>query len=271
MQPDDTEFPPGKPAVEPEPDVSAEEPFSAIPEAVPQPEPFWGYMDLALVMGLLSASMALILVVVGLIVAFHPGLREDPAPLALPTQFALYAFVYLCFRLVFGLKYHRPVFESLGWRRSRFNLGAAALGGGVLALAVSAIASLLHTPKVASPIDKLVDTPISFALVAVMAVFAAPLFEELFFRGFLQPLLSRTFGVVAGVLVTAVLFGSLHAPEYDWAWQYAAAVAVAGAVFGWVRARTNSIIPCTIMHGCFNAVSVIALAITKYSKYKLDT
>jgi hypothetical protein len=136
-------------------------------------------------------------------------------------------------------------------------VGAGA-GGVVLALGISGLASLLHTPKVPSPVDQLVNTPLSFAVVAILAVIAAPFFEELFFRGFLQPLLSRTFGVVAGILITAVLFGSLHAPEYSWAWQYVAAISAAGAVFGWV------------MHGCFNAVSVLALAITKYSKYKLD-
>ncbi len=268
MQPDGPEFPP----VEPDLEVAAvTEPLPEVTAVQPAREPFWGYTDLALMIGLLSASTALMLVVVGFIAWFNPRLRDDPTPLALPVQFSLYGFLYVCFRLVFGLKYHRPVFESLGWRRSRFNLAGAAVGGGLLALAVSAFASLLHTPKVASPIDKLVDTPLSFAVVGVLAIVAAPLFEELFFRGFLQPLLSRTFGVVAGILVTAVLFGSLHAPEYEWAWQYAAAVAVAGAVFGWVRARSNSIIPSTVMHGCFNAVSVIALAVTKYSKYKLDS
>ena len=88
-----------------------------------------------------------------------------------------------------------------------------------------------------------------------MAVVVAPFFEELFFRGFFQPLFSRTFGTIAGIVLTAVLFGSLHGLEYSWAWQYALFISLAGAVFGWLRARTGSIIPSTVMHGCFNAVS----------------
>ena len=188
----------------------------------------------------------------------------------MPTQFVLYGLIYLCFWMVLGLRYHRPVLASLGWRHSRFPLLLAGISGVLLAFGISLIASSLHTPKVDLPVDKLVDTPLSFVLVGLLAVVAAPLFEELVFRGFLQPLLSRTFGVVAGVLVTAVLFGSLHAPEYAWAWQYVLAISLAGAAFGWVRARANSIIPSTVMHGCFNAVSMVALAVTKYSKYKLD-
>ncbi len=269
MPPDQPEFE----ATESQEEAALSEPLLKEPVAIlqePAREPFWGYTDLALMMGLLAASTAIIVLVVGLLVGFNPKLRDDPTPLAVPTQFVLYGLVYLCFWLVLGLRYKRPVFASLGWRRSSFNLTAAAIGGGVLALCISALASLLHTPKVASPVDKLVSTPLSFAVVAFLAVIAAPFFEELFFRGFLQPLFSRSLGIAAGILITAVLFGSLHAPEYSWAWQYVVAISAAGAVFGWVRARANSIIPCTVMHGCFNAVSVIALAITKYSNYKLD-
>lgn len=269
MQPEESELPPP----ESREDVLPLEPVSTVPVDIPlQParEPFWGYKDLLLVMGLLTASTSVILVIVGLIVGFNQRLRDDPTPLAVPVQFLLYGLVYLCFWLVLGLRYKQPVMKALGWRRSSFNLIAAGAGGVVLAIAISAFASLLHTPKVPSPVDKLVNTPLSFVLVALLAMIAAPLFEELFFRGFLQPLFSRTFGIIAGILITSVLFGSLHAPEYSWAWQYVAAISAAGAVFGWVRARANSIIPSTVMHGCFNAVSVIALAITRYSKYKLD-
>jgi uncharacterized protein len=137
-----------------------------------------------------------------------------------------------------------------------------------LAIAVSLLAKVIHTPQVKSPIDEITKTPFSLAVFAVMAVTIAPLFEELFFRGFIQPLLSRTFGVVAGVVLTAVLFGALHAPEYSWAWQYALAVSIAGAVFGWVRARTQSIIPGTIMHGSYNLVFIVGLILMKYGPHK---
>ncbi len=226
--------------------------------------PFWTYQDLALVAGLFVASIALIVVAVSVVAHFYPKLQSDQAALIFPTQFALYGLIYVSFRMVFGLRYGRAVFESLGWTRTSFRLWMAAGGGIVLALAVGALAAALHTPKVDSPMEKLAETPVSFALLAVMAITLAPLFEEMVFRGFLQPLLSRSFGVVAGVLMTAALFGALHAPEYAWAWQYAVAVAIAGAVFGWLRARTNSIVPSTVMHGCYNAFFVLGLALEKH-------
>jgi membrane protease YdiL (CAAX protease family) len=101
-----------------------------------------------------------------------------------------------------------------------------------------------------------------------MAVVASPIFEEAVFRGFLQPLLSRTFGTIAGILITAALFGGLHWPEYSGVWQDALAITLLGAIFGWVRVRTNSLIPSTIMHACFNSLAVLGLVLNKYPHLK---
>jgi membrane protease YdiL (CAAX protease family) len=198
----------------------------------------------------------------------HPGMKGDLTALALPLQIVAYMFVYLCFWGVFRLKYNRGVLDSLGWRKTRYSLLAAGAGGVLLYFGIATVAALLHTPKVDTPFDELVKTPFSMVLLAVTAVFLAPLFEEMLFRGFLQPLLSRTLGVVMGILLTAVLFGGLHASEYKGAWQYVAAITVVGIALGVLRAKTNSIIPGTVMHGCFNAVSVVGLLAIKYLPHK---
>jgi membrane protease YdiL (CAAX protease family) len=250
-----------------EPDHLESLPAESLTEALPaqpQREPFWSYIDLVLVLGLIFFGIAAITVITGLIVGADANLRSDLSPLVLPTTVAAYAVIYLALKLVLGSRYGQPVFRSLGWRRSSFNLVVAAGGGALLGLSLSLLGTALNTPKVKSPFENLGATPFSFALLALTAIVLAPVFEELFFRGFLQPLLSRTLGAVAGILITAALFGGLHAPEYSWAWQYAFCVSLAGIVFGYLRYRTNSIIPCTIMHGCFNALSVAALAVEKW-------
>ncbi|MBV9300623.1 MAG: CPBP family intramembrane metalloprotease [Acidobacteriaceae bacterium] len=238
-------------------------------DAVPSPprDPVWNYTDLLLLMGFIAASAALIVLASGVLVALRPDLRDDPTPLLLPVQLAFYALVYLGLHFTLSIRYGRAVFSALGWRRVRMNLGVVALGGAALAFVISLLASLLHTPQVPSPLDRFLKSPVNLALFSILAVTLAPLFEELLFRGFLQPLLSRTFGLFAGILITAALFGSLHAPEYSWAWQYVVAVSLAGAVFGWIRARTNSIIPSTLMHSSYNFVFVVALIATKHLKH----
>jgi uncharacterized protein len=240
----------------------------AIPETGEERVPFWGYVDLVLLLGLMAASFALIMFAASGWVYFHPKLKGDLMALALPVQLVVYVFVYLCFRVLFGVKYHRGVFESLGWRNTRHSLLAAGAGGVFLAFAISAIAEMIHTPKVETPFDELVKDPLSIVLLAVTAVVLAPVFEEMFFRGFLQPLLSRTLGISLGVLLTALLFGGLHSSEYKGAWQYVAGITLVGIALGVVRAKTNSIIPGAVMHGCFNAVSVVALIGAKYITHK---
>lgn len=251
MDPDPIETPPVEPLIQ-------------TPPPKPRREPFWDYVDLAMVLGLIIFGLVIIAVVAGVIIAAHPHMEGDMTPLILPTNVAAYVVVYLALKLVLGSRYGQPVFRSLGWRRTWFHPAIAAGGGVILAFLLSLLGTALRTPKVKSPFEELGSTPLSFALLAFMAIVLAPIFEELLFRGFLQPLLTRTLGAVAGILITAALFGGLHAPEYSGAWQYALCVALAGVVFGYLRYRTGSLIPCTIMHGCFNAVSVVALAMEKW-------
>jgi membrane protease YdiL (CAAX protease family) len=233
------------------------------PQIVPPParNPFWSYWDLLLLLGFVCAGILAILIVAVVIEAFSPALRKDPTPLALPLQFLFYAAVYAGFVAVFRLRYNRRALPSLGWVPSGINPLFAAVGGIVLAIVLSLLGQALHTPET-NFIDRLVHSWFSFALLAATAVIVAPFFEELLFRGFLQPLLSRTFGVAAGVLITAALFGSLHLFQYSLAWQYAIIIFLAGVAFGWVRARTGSVIPGTLMHCCFNSVSVVAYYIS---------
>jgi uncharacterized protein len=249
-----------------ETDAPLEEPFVVASNPLPRArEPFWGYVELASVVGLLLLAAVLIGAVALAFVVFYPGLRTDQTQLIVPTNLAFYLALYLIFRIVLGQRYGKPVFASLGWcPTTRAAIAGAVLAAAPLAFAVNGIAYLLHTPKVATPFDNIAQSPVLLALVGGMAVSIAPLFEELFFRGFLQPLLSRTFGIVAGVLLTAVLFGALHAAEYQFVWQYVVAISLVGVALGIVRVVTKSIIPSTIMHGCYNASFVIVLAITKH-------
>lgn len=213
-------------------------------------------------MGLLVALIAVIILAAGLATIIYPALKTNPVPLLFPTQLAFYAAIYLAFLLAFKLRHNQTVFSSLGWRRTVTNrtLVIIGIGGAILSIGVSGLASLLKTPEVRMDIlDQLDKQPVILALFGLMAITIAPLFEELLFRGFLQPLFSRTLGVVAGILLTSVLFGSLHAVQYKFVWQYVAAISLVGAVLGVVRYRTNSIIPSTVMHACYNSVFVAGM------------
>ncbi len=247
-----------------EPEINVELPSPAPPVR----EPFWSYVDLLLVIGLGFGLMIVFCLPVVVIVKSESKFASNLVLIAAILQAGLYAAVYIAIKVDFAFRHSRKnVFQSLGWRRSTFRLGVAAAVGVALAFVVSAIAALLHTPQVNSPIEEFTKSPGALIFIVILAVSAAPFFEELFFRGFLQPLLSRTFGTIIGVLLTAMLFGALHLSEYSMVWQYGLAITLVGVALGYVRVRSNSLIPSTVMHACFNSVSVVALLVTKFSKH----
>jgi membrane protease YdiL (CAAX protease family) len=249
-------------------DYSPAEPLTEAP--VPPPvarEPFWGYVDLALFIGLLSAFFLVIIVIIMFAAAVNPHLSEQQTVLILPVNLAAYLSVYGAFWIVLKVRYGKPVFPSLGWRRPHaLSLSVAIFGGVALMFLVELLAAAMHTPKVKTPLDEIGNSPVLLVLFGIMAVAIAPVFEEMLFRGFIQPLLSRTFGLAIGIGVTAVSFGALHAFQYQLVWQYVVAVSVVGVALGYMRARTNSLIPSTVMHGCYNMMFIIALAISSYNK-----
>ena len=70
--------------------------------------------------------------------------------------------------------------------------------------------------------------------------FSVRVAEELAFRGFLMPLLIRSLGAAGGIVLTGVIFGSVHGYEYQWSWQYMLLISLVGCIFGWAKYKTQS-------------------------------
>jgi membrane protease YdiL (CAAX protease family) len=221
--------------------------------------PFWGYGDLALLIGCFFASFVVVALLLGGATLAFPAVKHNAVALALGFQVVLYGLAYLSLHFTIKSRYGHPVLRSLGWKMPRQGLFIPALAGLALPFAVSVLISPFHPPKIDSPFDKFTVSPELTVCFCIIAAILAPMMEELVFRGFLQPLLSRSLGAVAGILLTALLFGGLHAPEYSYAWQFVAAVTLAGVAFGAMRAWTDSTIASAIMHGGFNMVMVVGI------------
>ena len=235
----------------------------APPPVPPSPrdagETFWSYSDVLLFAGL---AVPCLLLGVGFVKAleflfhFHPTVRIVEL---LPAQFLGYALLFTALYLLFKWQYGRPFWRSLAWNALRLPALFVVLAGFATAFGVSAVATLLQTPVTNNPMTEMLEDPTSLVLVAVFGVTLGPLFEELFFRGFLQPLLVRSLGVGAGILVTALPFGLLHFQEYGNSWRHVVLISLAGAAFGAVRQLTHSTKASTLMHASYNALFFVAL------------
>jgi membrane protease YdiL (CAAX protease family) len=232
------------------------------PELLPPPpprEPFWGYNDLLIFLGAVPVALLSGWL---LVKAFFTVFRIHPSAEAielLSEQFLGYLFLFGTLALLFRLWYGRPFWRSLGWLPMRLPFSLIIVAGMGTGLLVALGAGLIHVPDTPNPMTDLMKGRAALIAMGIFGVTAGPIAEELVFRGFLQPLLVRSFGVVPGILLTAIPFGLLHFQEYGNSWAHVILICFAGAMFGAMRQLTGSTKACALMHASYNALFFIAV------------
>ncbi|NWG26712.1 MAG: CPBP family intramembrane metalloprotease [Pseudorhodoplanes sp.] len=98
----------------------------------------------------------------------------------------------------------------------------------------------------------------TLVLLAIALVVAAPLAEEMLFRGFMYRGLAATrVGVVGAILIPTAIWTVLH-QQYDAF--HLVYVFVLGLVFGWLRWRSGSILVPMIVHALVNGAALAQTA-----------
>jgi len=244
--------------------MEEEQPPVASPVPSPAPEqrrgtPFWGYHDLFLFLGLMLAGVVASSLLAHVLVAAlhlrHPAEALEP----LVAQLMLDVFAFAALAAIFRFQYDEPFWSSLAWTPMRISPVRIVMLGFGTAMAVALAAVAIHLPAGENPLTKLLEDRTSVILMAGFGVTLGPLFEELVFRGFLQPLLVRSLGAAPGIVAAAIPFGLLHFWEYGRSWRHALLISAAGAAFGWMRQATGSTRASTLMHASYNALNFIAL------------
>jgi len=232
----------------------------AVPAAsVPAPavkEPFWDYQDLVIFIFLLIPSLAIAVLVAGLVGIFTPA---GSAFKLFLLQIVFYFFIFLSLGAMFHLRYRQPLWRSLGWRAVPISSAAGSLfAGPALALGLAILGAMLRTPEISLPFQQMLSSRATVVLFGILVVLLGPLCEEIVFRGFMMPLFIRTMGVALGIIFTAVLFGCAHGYEYAWSWRHIVLISTAGLVFGWARHKTGSTTAAAFMHSTFNLTQFVA-------------
>jgi uncharacterized protein len=229
------------------------------PPRPPEREPFWSYSDVLLFVGLAIPSMFLGWALVqGILRLFHIHLAVHAAALV-AEQLAGYVLLFSALRVMFRIEYERPFWRSLGWVPLRAPFMWLVIAGFATAVGVAFATYVVRVPSTSNPMTDLLSDRASILLLAGFGITLGPLCEELAFRGFLQPLLVRSLGPVAGILGAAIPFGLLHIPEYGNSWRHGVVITLAGAAFGWVRHVTGSTKASTVMHASYNALFFLVL------------
>lgn len=125
-----------------------------------------------------------------------------------------------------------------------------------LMLGASAFRQLMDWEKQTVALDAFLESlqpgAVALAFVIVVAV-AAPIGEELFFRGFVFNLLRNRLNMASAVWLSAGLFALLHVSVKNFL-----PILLIGALLAWLYARTGSLWSSVVMHGTFNLLSAVA-------------
>ena len=175
------------------------------------------------------------------------GIWNVPTNLDFMSRLFLIAVASWCWTFV-------RVVPDLGYsfRLSREVLKQSAMNFGFFAMIALPSSLALHftrwNPRWTGTVSFVLDYLEIFLFIALL--------EELFFRGFLQNLLSKTLGSwVAGQALVSVLFGLfhiLHAPFPNW--RYVALASVAGWFYGSAYRVSGSLMASSLMHAAVDTV-----------------
>ena len=109
--------------------------------------------------------------------------------LALLAEFVAYMVVGLYMILLVEGKYHTRFWTAIRWNWPGI-AGLSLVGVGVLMLGFDALGRFLPMPKT-TPFDQFFERPMDAYLTVAFAITLGPLMEEIFFRGFLYPVIAR--------------------------------------------------------------------------------
>lgn len=170
-----------------------------------------------------------------------------------PVQVTYYGLLVL---LLYGLVRARGAlgfWAALSVRRVSASVMLPMLAGGILLALFVNMASLLVPPPEPLPFEKLFTSRAAALLVLGASLLVAPVVEELIFRGYIYALLERAGGAASAVIVSGVLFGSIHFFQLWPGYFQIVLLCVVGVTFSLARARTGTTTASMLMHLSYNA------------------
>jgi len=244
-------------------------PFSPPPPALepvtspsPVEDPPWNLWDVAGVTIIFALMMTICLV--GLAYLSHRFLaasvpwteltkRHD---ILMGAQLLTYVLTSIVMYRMVWTQTGGKVLQAIRWNWPR-NWSIYIAGGVALEIGLLLLATRLRMAK-HGPIEDFFRTARDAWILSLFGVLFAPLFEEVYFRGFLYPALARRLGVPISIVLTAVFFAAIHAPQLSDAWGPVLVIFLVGLTLTTVRAVRKSLAATILMHMAYNGTIFVA-------------
>lgn len=203
-------------------------------------------------------------------------LSSTDARISIPIQAFAYGLIALIAVPVFTVMWNRPFGEGVHWNNAAANLRFFRLVilGLAVGAAISLVGNLLPMPKNPPITQDMMKSATGAWMMLVFGLTAAPLLEELAFRGFLLPGLINFFrwifcrgtgdgmtisersadrvGVPLAIALTSIAFAFMHSPQVSHAWGPLVLIGFVSIVLCVVRLLMNSVAAGVIVHAAYN-------------------
>jgi len=230
------------------------------PDTLLGPVP-WTIRDIVRAIVLLIFLLILASFVIGLII-LAVGESLDSWALSGILGIALYGFMLFTMRRLTVVKY-RCGWDALGFRS--FNVkGASVLA--VIVIGAALVINLLYQvvveylglgPLEPPPVPvEYTEGNLNLAVLSFLALIAAPVAEETFFRGFVFTGIWKRLGYGWGAILSALLFALAHVEP-----EVLIPIFLLGLLLAWLYVRTRSIWACILTHFLYNSIALLFVII----------
>jgi hypothetical protein len=197
----------------------------------------------------------------------------------LGIELIIYVVTFAIAWFVFPILWQKSFLDGIQWNgakavRLRLQLFFTAF----LCLLLAILSGLLIKSPENAPIDKILHSPGAPWMLFGFGVSIAPLFEELFFRGFFLPALCTACdwvnekirntvppqpdehghprwsqsAMIAGAISTSVVFAYIHLAQTGYSWGSFALLICVSLVLSGVRLQTRSLAASVVVHAAYN-------------------
>lgn len=266
------------------------DPLSGVTSADPLEPPVpadldvpWGWQEIALfiviaIVGSLAVEVVLLsgAHALGVDVAKLRSSTSEQSLFLIVSQAVIFLLLLVYLSAQMHFRFDAPFWRTIGWkpldtgRTPRALAYFAFVAGGFLFEISVQLASALVGTKAKLPIQVFFQDRRSALLLMLMAVLLAPVVEETVFRGYLYPVIARTFGIKTGIVATGILFGLLHAPQLKGAWGQIALMMVVGIVFTYARAAKGSVVASYLLHVSYNSCLFLEFIVASHGFQRLS-
>ena len=151
--------------------------------------------------------------------------------------------------------------RSLGFRGIAIRIVGLAILAWLAYVALAALAAPLLQPDqedITREIGGDDGSVLALVIAGLLIVVAAPISEEVFFRGFMFAGLRNSMPIWPAAVISAIVWGSLHIPGGNIG--VAVQLAIFGVVLAWLYERSGTLWAPVLAHGINNTIAFVLLA-----------